>query len=137
MIESVEEISDDFRWLWSGYGGLCIDCGCGRTHFTRDERAGDWEPGELEHLLKMETLNPDKYFGHDDSPGGITIYGRTFVIGCKCEYGPRFEQMIWHCRKEIATYLKKRCAAIVKWESVIEADIRAGEEEAKALHGHA
>ncbi|HLC77530.1 MAG TPA: hypothetical protein VJH92_00205 [Candidatus Nanoarchaeia archaeon] len=72
-------------------GSISVDCElCDRTHFVNDEKAGDFEEGELERLRENYRQNPDKYVSHN-GPEMISygyLAGKQVVDGCP--------PVIWH-----------------------------------------
>jgi len=108
--------SDDFMDAVTSGGSIVADCElCGRTVFEDDERAGDWELGELERLRENADKEPDKYVGFTDrSVGTGHIDGKQVVTNCLCNGLRRFENFIWSHRHIIADYVAKRARRIAE-----------------------
>lgn len=107
-LRSNDQPSEAFEEAVSTGGGIVATCEhCKRVHFEDDERAGDFEEGELERLRAEAKADPDKTIAN----GGVRtgeIDGCTVVIGCPCNALRKYEDWIWNHRRLIATYLPKR-----------------------------
>lgn len=55
--------SPEFEQAFCHGGSIVVECACGRTHFCDNERAGDFEEGELESLREKMHKNPDRVLG--------------------------------------------------------------------------
>jgi len=101
--------------FWDSFtiaGSICIECACGRTHFSRQEDAGTWEEGELEGLLQKEQEKPDRYIGtDDDSVATASIQGVPICYGCPCGTAAKYERFIIDNESEIIEYLKAKSEA--------------------------
>jgi len=98
--------------------GILTECEfCGRTCFYDDERAGDWEPGELEHYRELAKREPDKYHAMKVIQRGV-FDGKEGVIGCPCVWDANAEVFIWNNRKLIMKYISARVKEVV--ESVLK-----------------
>lgn len=91
-----------------GMGSIHMECTCGRDHFEDDERAGDWEDGELERLRKEANKPNSKTIAHQGSVSAIHIAGGARVRDCPCGWLHAFENLLWEQREEILTYLELR-----------------------------
>lgn len=102
--------SQAFQSAFIHFGSLQVECDfCGRTHFANNPEAGDWEPGELEHLREAEQQNPGMVMGWDcDSIGSGEVFGKTFAECCPCRGIWHYEKWIWRHRHEIANYIAAR-----------------------------
>ena len=110
------EFSQEF-WDAFGmkHGGIVMDCGCGRTHFTSDPNAGDFEEGELEGLEEKARTEPKRYINNGcDLPTAIDLAGYNYCYGCPCQYGPKLEAIVWALRRELAEYLAQRTNNLVR-----------------------
>ena len=104
-----DKASELFWDVFTNSGHICIDCGCGRVHFSRQPSAGSWEEGELEDLLKKEEENPDRYIGtNDDSVSVAPIQGVPLCYGCPCGQAARYEKFILQHEDEIIDYYKRK-----------------------------
>lgn len=102
----MSEVSDAFRNAFCSGGGISAECGCGITHFARENTHYDWNVGEHANLLELEKAEPDKYIeSADDSVDYLNVLGRTWVFGCPCDYGPRVEGLLWNHRENVAEFL--------------------------------
>ena len=86
---------------------------CGRTFFEDDEKAGDWEPGELEGLRQNAITDPDRYRGVARIRR-ITIGQKVGVVGCPCNALHSVEDIFWKNRKSIMAYISARVKDIVE-----------------------
>lgn len=90
-------------------GGLTMQCVCGRVHFHGDERAGDWEEGELERLREKSKTDADTI---SSGASYADCNGQTFVIDCPCNGLRKYEDFLWQHRRQIAGYLSTRSATL-------------------------
>jgi len=86
---------------------------CGRTFFKDDEKAGDWEPGELEGLRQKAIADPDRYRGVA-RVRRMTFGAQVAVVGCPCNALQRAEDLFWKNRKSIVAYISARVKDIVE-----------------------
>lgn len=98
--------------FWDAFidgGSIVIQCSCGRTHFSNREDAGDWEDGELEELLKNQSLFPDKYIStSDDAVATAYINGNILCYNCPCGMDAKYERFILDNESEIIKYYKMK-----------------------------
>ncbi len=112
-------LSTAFEDAFRHGGALVTECEfCGRTHFTENTHAGDWEEGELESLQEAAKKEPDKYeayFGEGYVSYGY-VNGRQFVLDCPCleEKVKPFEVFLWTHRRGIMQYLQQRTERALK-----------------------
>jgi hypothetical protein len=100
-MNSVEEL---FRNAFGGSGTIRASCECGREHF---EPEGDFDEGELEDLLRKQSLDHDKYVCQD-SVSLMNVAGKQFVFGCSCKGWEPYANFIWKHRYQIMEFLKAR-----------------------------
>jgi hypothetical protein len=86
---------------------------CGRTFFEDDEKAGDWEPGELEGLRQKAIADPDRYRGVA-RVRRMTFGAQVAVVGCPCNALQKAEDLFWKNRKSIMAYISARVKDIVE-----------------------
>lgn len=84
------------------------DCECGRVHFDTSLHGGDYEPGELDGLLRKQEEKPDKYVSDNSSVTGIEINGKFFADGCPCDGAVAYEGFLKDHAALIAEYLNGR-----------------------------
>jgi hypothetical protein len=95
-------------------GGIEQMCDfCGRTFFEDDEKAGDWEPGELEGLRQKAITDPDRYRGVARIRR-MTFGAQVGVVGCPCNALRKAEDLFWKNRKSIMAYISARVKDIVE-----------------------
>lgn len=111
-MNSVEEL---FRNAFGGSGSIRASCACGREHF---EPEGDFDEGELEDLLRKQSLDHDKYVCQD-SVSLINVAGNQFVFGCPCKGWEPYANFIWNHRYPIIAFLTARIAG--NYEVALEA----------------
>ncbi len=108
-----------------GVGGPSLECGCGRTCFGDSD---NFDPGELEGLLKLHEEKPDRYlyFAGDDGVSAYDVPGLgTVVLGCRCnDRLDRIESIIWDNRDKIAKYLRARCEDRIGREVAVVVELR-------------
>jgi len=116
--EPSEEFLDAFR---EGSSGMVVDCEfCGRVYFaTRD--CGDYDEGELEDLRARAAKEPDKYIEVDYFTTRVSVDGKGYADGCRCNMVRRYEDWIWANRRGILAYLQSRTERRLK-EATEEAD---------------
>ena len=98
-----EIFEDAFRDITNGCER---ECTCGIVHFDV-YNSRDWEEGELDRLLKLQTEKPGRYISHDHSVGCYIIDGKEYVFGCPCKFGDKYEKFIRDHSSQIAVYLNK------------------------------
>ena len=110
------EASDAFWDSFCGVGSLVQKCVCGRTHFSGLDRAGDWEEGEREKLLKLVEEKPDRYFVdyQNDSMCWIDFGAGPVVWGCPCHTAAKYEWFVKSFDREILQYLRARQRDLAK-----------------------
>jgi len=101
------EPSDEFMEAFSGgSAGMVVECDfCGRVYFATQDH-GDFEKGELEHYREMAEKEPNKYIEVAYFTSRIEVDGKCYAHGCECNKIRRYEDWIWHNRRQIVTYLK-------------------------------
>jgi hypothetical protein len=103
----INEILEDIIAGKSGCGTISGDCGCGRTNYV--QCSDNYEDGEYEELEKRAHEKPDGYYCHRDCDN-ITMRefnGKTWVIGCSCNWHHRYALFLWHDREIIVNFLKE------------------------------
>lgn len=104
------EFEDAFR---DGFGGCRMTCDCGRECFDV-ANTYDWGEGELEGLKVRADKEPDKYVPLDYSCSGLTVNGKTFVLGCPCNGARRYQDWIDQHDVKLARYLNARCRLLTE-----------------------
>lgn len=100
--------SDMFLYSLSRSGGCVRTCDHGITFFDGGN-SGHWdfEPGELEKLLRKQELNPGEYVSVDGGPESADCNGTVFVLDCdKCMNDlARYEYFVWSHRWQIKDFM--------------------------------
>jgi len=106
--------SDIFIETVTDSSGIVATCElCGRTLFEDDERAGDWNDGELERLRQRAKEEPDKVIPMDIVRTG-EIGGKHVITNCPCHGLRGYENFIWAHRHIIARYIAKKTEEIAR-----------------------
>lgn len=101
--------SDLFWNVFETGGSICIDCVCGRTHFSTSPAAGTWELGELDKLLANSVTEPDRFIRSAyDAVGVITVNGVPICYDCPCGSAAKYEDFLLRCEDSIVAYYRKR-----------------------------
>ena len=114
----ISSLSQSFEEAFSDHHGSARGtCQCGQEYYNPDG-GWDWEEGELEALEKSNAI------ALDYSVPYMTINGREYIMGCKCnqELKP-LENFLLNHQRQIAEYL----TALAKRK------IKSGEDLLKAL----
>ena len=85
---------------------------CDKTWF--DALGEFMDEDELDRLVAKQKKAPEKYKSLYGTVSIGHLWGRQYVIGCRCEQIARFEGEIWRHRNFLARYLSGRREAILK-----------------------
>jgi len=107
-IHSKDAPSREFEDAFSDHCGSCVqDCACGRTCFDV-VNTYDWEAGELDRLEEARVRDPGRYVALEYACCGLTVNGKTFIMGCPCNGGEPYERFLVNHAEQIAKFLNKR-----------------------------
>lgn len=96
-------------------GHIVADCEfCGRTFFEDDEKAGDWDLGELAKLREDAVREPNRVIAMNTTVRAGVINGKTGIAGCPCNWGKPYEDLIWGHRRFIMGFISAKVKDMVE-----------------------
>jgi len=105
----VDDASDHFWRTFSKTGTITATCDCGHTYFCVYNNEGDYDEGELETLRAKMAAEPKRLTELSCSHVSVMqLGGNQYVEGCDCGRLKKYEDFIWHWRREITEYIAAR-----------------------------
>jgi len=82
---------------------------CGREYINIDGGGWDFEDNEVEEFRENMVKHPEWYIETDYTISvADNIMGRETVVGCKCNWLRKFEDVAWRYRSLVFNYVERR-----------------------------